>query len=179
MATSQGTPGVPRTWKRQEGSSPKPQRGRGPLDTLIPDFQASRPGTSKLLLFSAPSCGALSSRASWETHTGWCSRHTVGLNKQRVSRCSRNDGTGRDRRGGSLGLSNFARGSLLLAVCSAPLGFVEQLLRLVGRRPDPGGPQLVGYRARLQGPTASGVTGTDLRDQWLVRVQGQTPGDPR
>ena len=43
----------------------------------------------------------------------------------------------------------------------------------------PGGPQLVGYRARLQGPTASGVTGPDLRDQWLVRVQGQTPGDPR
>lgn len=59
----------------------------------------------------------------------------------------------------SLGLLNFARGSLLLTVCSAPLGFGEQLLRLVGRRPDPGGPQLVGYRARLQGPTAGGVQG--------------------
>ena len=38
-ATSPGTPGAPRSWERQEGSSPGAAEGARPWDTLISDFQ--------------------------------------------------------------------------------------------------------------------------------------------
>lgn len=38
VATSQGMPGATRSWKGQEGGSPRPFRSMGPADTLILQF---------------------------------------------------------------------------------------------------------------------------------------------
>lgn len=48
--SSQGLPGVTRSWKRQEGSYLEPSEGAWPADTLTSDFW---PGENKLLLFKS------------------------------------------------------------------------------------------------------------------------------
>lgn len=60
MALNQGTPGAPRSWKKQEGPSPEPVEGAGPADTCRRLRPQNREKTHPRC-FKLPVCGTYSS----------------------------------------------------------------------------------------------------------------------